>query len=239
MATLSTAISTARTFAKTDSNRLPDADAITFANSALLQMFKELVNARESLFLQDSTRDVTSTELDTGSEPGRFLLPTDCYLIKNLWINLQDPTNQDLWFQAEQYDVSNLQSDSTWEWYKKNQPLNQPLYSYRGDWFEIAPTPLAANITAPPLSDALRLTYFILPTQFAATTDTVSYPYSIDTTTLAHGIAAYYLKTEQNELAPVEEQEFMKGISQLIHGIGKGSQVPTKTRDLPLTGYEF
>lgn len=236
---ISTPIAFARQLARTDSVGLPDADALNYANSRLHDFHKRVLAKREDLFVQEYERDITSVELDTGSSPGKFLLPSDNYLMKDLQVNLVDPTNASLWYDAEQVDVSNLPQNTTWEWLKVNQPVSSPLYDYRGDWFEIAPTPTAAMITSPPLVDALRLFGLLQPTEFVATTDVIPYPFSLDSDAFAHGIAADYLHNARDPDWEKMESLFQSDVQGVIDGIGSGAQTPVKPQGIPWSGWEF
>lgn len=233
MATLSTVIANARILSRSDSNSMTDSDAIIYANVALDDWFKRLVERREDLFVQESYRDITSAEIVGGSQPGRFLLPSDNILLKSLQVNLQDSTNTNLYYEAQQVDVSNLPPGITWEYMKANQASDLPTFDYRGDWIEIAPTPTVT------MTQALRIFYVLLPTYFSTTTDTIPFPYSIDISALANKIAAEYLKGLVDPLYAVFEKKYDEAVEEMIRSIAHGEQKPLTSNGLPITGYEY
>lgn len=230
---LSAAISYSRTLARDDSNGLTDAVAIQYANDTLMEAFKKLLERRADLFVQEAKRSITSAEIVGGAQPGRFLWPSDLWVLKELIINLQDPTSQDLWHTSDQVDVANLAPGYDFEWLRKNQQIQTPVHDNRGDWFEIFPTPLAE------LAYALKIHYFIAPTPYAATTDQIAYPLNLDANVIAYGIAAKYLRPLKPELADTYQAKAMEIVDLIIKDIGHGEQHPLDTKGLPLTGAEF
>lgn len=231
---VSDAIAFARTAAHTDSQGITDADGLTMATDALFELQLLACRKREDLFLQESSRDITSVEIIGGASPGKFLFPTDMLFWKQIEINLVDPTQQSLFILITPNDVSNPNANSSFDWLRINQPSSTPLIDSHGDWFEVFPTPIAA------LTGAIKMLYFLIPTAYAATTDYVSYPYSIDIRAIAYKIGAFYARLNKDfdlmkELDGKSEQRLDYVLSVLS---GSQSQVPRRPQGLPYSGYE-
>lgn len=229
MATLANVLSYARAQAQTDSNGLTDANGIIFANEALLDFRRQLISAGvDASQLQEAYRDGT---VNTGT----YLYPTDMFWLKAIELNYANTTAQD-YKVATQIDVSNIPANRSFSWLRSNASPQDPYFDDRGDWYEIFPTPTSAHNT----SQLIRLFYFLKPTEFAATTDTVSYPDSLDYRVLAWRIASNYLysleKTQQGDAFNMKYEERVR---QLIATLSRGSQQPLQAVPIQLTGWEF
>ncbi len=229
MATLGSALSFARTQTQTDSNGITDTNGIIFANAALLDIRRTFIKSGvDASGLQESYRDGA---VGTGT----YLYPTDMFFLKAIELNYTD-TNAQNYKTAEQCDVSNLEGQNSFSYLRGNCNPNAPQFDDRGDWYEIFPTPTAANN----ISQMIRLFYYLAPTEFSATTDTINYPEKLDYRILGWGIAAYYLYS----LMKIQEgDKFMAKatgiIADLKNTLGRGVQQPTQARPVFLTGWEF
>jgi hypothetical protein len=229
MATLQDPITFARRVAQTDSNGLTDAKAIEFANEALVDFHREMVSRGvDASQVQESYQSATA---DTGT----YLYPDDMFFLKAIECNYSD-TSTDNYVTAEQMDVSNLAGDRSFSWLRKHQSHVLPLFDDRGDWFEIFPTPTSAhNVT-----DLLRIFYFLEPTPYTATTDTLSYPVTLDSRILGWRIASTYLKSLGSwESAVPFDQEYEKRINQLVKTLSRGVQSPMKATVYQDTGWQY
>jgi len=229
MATLANVLAYARAQAQTDSNGLTDANGIIFANEALLDFTRQLINnGVDAAQLQESYRDGT---VGTGT----YLYPTDMFWLKAIELNYANTTQADYQV-ATQVDVSNIPGNKSFGWLRTNANTQNPYWDDRGDWFEIFPTPTGAhNVT-----QLIRLFYFLEPTEYAATSDAISYPVSLDYRIIGWRIASNYLyalgKVQEGDAFNVKYEERVK---QLIATLSRGSQQPIQATPIQLTGWEF
>lgn len=229
MSTLSTAISFARAQAQTDNNGLTDAKGIIFANEALLDFHRQLIaHGVDASQLQEAYTNGTAGT-------GTYLYPTDMFFLKAIEVNYTDTTSNN-YITAQQIDVSNLSADNSFSWLRNNQSVQFPKFDDRGDWFEIFPTPTSANN----LSQMIRIFYFLEPTEYTATSDTIAYPESLDYRILGWRMAASYLKSLGNwESAVPFDEEYTKRVQDIITTLGRGVQQPTQAVPIQLSGWQF
>ncbi len=230
--TLNDVFTLTRSLLQSDTNELPDATLIPFANEAMLDLRRKLIAKRADLFNQESNRDFTANEIVGGSSPGKFLLPSDMYFLKSIQVNYEDPTQQQLFIPLDKIDASNLPQGVTLDWLRTNQPTAQPLFDIHGDWFEIFPTPTTA------LTNALNINYYLQPTAFTATSNPINYPESLDYTILANKIASIYLQAQGRDYT-AQETSYVQKVNDMLALLDGGAQQPTKTSNVPLTGWEF
>jgi len=229
--TLSTPIAFARAQAQTDSNGLTDANAIIFANEALEDFHRRLVTAGvDASQIQEAYRD---GEVDTGT----YLYPTDMLFLKAIELNYTNTNAQD-YKVASQVDVSNLPSGG-FGYLRKNAESGSPLFDDRGDWYEIFPTPTSAHN----VSQLIRLFYFLKPTQYSATSDTVAYPENLDQTILGWRIASSYLYSLGDSINLLRGDAFNakyeERVKQYIATLSRGVQSPIQATPIQIDGFEF
>jgi hypothetical protein len=229
--TLSTVLTFARAQAQTDSNGLTDAKGIIFANEALQDFHRRLVNSGvDASQLQEAYRDGT---VGTGT----YLYPTDMLFLKAIELNYANASAQD-YQTAAQVDVSNLPNGS-FSWLRVNGDPYTPQFDDRGDWYEIFPTPTSAHN----VSQLIRIFYYLKPTEYTSTSDTVSYPESLDTALLGWRIAASYLYSlgDANKLAQGDafNRKYEERIQQYIGTLARGVQQPIQATPLQIDGWQF
>src|SRR3990167_3618692 len=101
MATLSYVLSFSRAQAQTDSNGLTDANGIIFANEALVDFHRRLIDKGvDASQLQEAYTSGTADQ-------GTYLYPTDMLFLKAIEVNFAS-TDAEGYITAEQVDVSNL-----------------------------------------------------------------------------------------------------------------------------------
>ncbi len=229
MSTLSNALSFARAQAQTDSNGLTDAKGIIFANEALLDFHNELITRGvDASQLQES---YTSGTAGTGT----YLYPTNMWFLKAIEVNFTDQTNSN-YIPAQQLDVSNIPAGQSFSWLRTNQNPQYPLFDDRGDWFEIFPTPTSANN----LTNMFRIFYFLEPTEYSATGDTIAYPESLDYRVLGWRIASSYLKSLGNwESAVPFDEQYLQKTEKIVKTLSRGVQSPLQAIPIQSTGWEF
>lgn len=229
MPAVSDILSFARTQAKTDSNGLTNANGLIFANEAQSDFHRRLIaRGVDASQLQEAYRD-------GAANTGTYLYPTDMFFLKAIELNYTDTTAQN-YKRASQVDVSNLQSNVSFGWLRSNASKNEPQFDDRGDWFEIFPTPTSSDN----VSQLIRLFYFIRPTDYTTVADTLAYPVTLDYRILGWRVAANYLYS----LGKINEGDafnlkYEKRVDELIGTLSRGTQQPTESRGLGLTGYEF
>lgn len=227
--TLSTLLAFARAQALTDSNGLTDANGIIFANEALQDFHRRLVaKGVDASQLQESYRDGTAGV-------GTYLYPTDMMFLKTIEVNYAS-TNASDYQVARQVDIANLPGGASFSWLRGGADKSKPQFDDHGDWFEIFPTPQATDN----LTQLIRIFYFLKPTEYVGTSDTVSYPENLDTTILGWRIAASYLYSlSQIDEGNAFNAKYEERVNQYIGTLARGSQQPLQATPLQITGFEF
>lgn len=227
--TLSTVLSFARAQAQTDNNGLTDTNGIIFANEALQDFHRRLVEAGvDASQLQES---YTAGTIGIGT----YAYPADMLALKTIELNYTD-TSANNYKLAKQVDIANLQGPVPFSWLRVNASKASPQFDDRGDWYEIFPTPTSGdNVT-----QIIRLFYYLKPTEYSATSDTVQYPEALDTAILGWRIASSYLYSLSNlDDGLAFNQRYEERVKQYISTLARGSQQPIQASRLPITGFEF
>lgn len=228
MATLQSAISFARAQSQTDANGLTDANAIIFANEALVDFHRRLVD-----------KGVDASQLQEAYTTGTINVGTYAYPTDMLWlkaIELNYSGNQNGYITAQQVDVANLQGWSSFSDMRLNASPVSPMFDDHGDWFEIFPTPTGSvNLNA-----LIRIFYFLKPTEYTSTSDTIAYPESQDYRILGWRIASSYYKSlnKFNEALSFDA-EYEKRITQYVSTLGRGSQQPLQATTIQDAGWGY
>lgn len=228
----------ARVLAKTDSNGITESGSTSngtfFLNEALFDMRRKLIDKREDLFIQESQRDIASAQITGGTTPGKFLFPDNMWFLKNMQINLIDSSNASLYKQAQKVDSSNVPSGVSWEWLKANQPNDQPLFDFRGDWFEIAPTPTQT------ITNGIKIFYFTAPTLVLSVANTLSFPEFMDYRPLSYKVASIFLSTLGNNEKSLDlDNKYNNMLNNFIVMVGTGDQTPLKASIIRDTGFNY
>ena len=229
MATLSSALAYARAQAQTDSNGLTDANGLVFANEALLDFRRRLIAAGvDASQLQEAYTDATAGT-------GTYLYPTDMFWLKAIELNYTNSNGAD-YKVATQVDVSNIPANKSFGWLRAYAPTVAPYFDDRGDWYEIFPTPSAANN----LSQLIRIFYYLEPTEYTAVGNTIAYPESLDYRILGWRIASNYLYSlDKIDKGAAFNLKYEERVSQLIATLSRGSQQPIQATGLQISGWEF
>lgn len=229
MATLSTVLSFARAQAQTDANGLTDTKGIIFANEALLDFHNNLIS--HGIDASQTQEAYTSGTANQGT----YLYPTDMWFLKAIEVNFTDTTVQN-YLVANQVDVSNIPAGQSFSWLRQNQNVQFPLFDDRGDQFEIFPTPTGSNN----LTNMFRIFYYLEPTEYTTTSDTVAYPESLDYRILGWRIAASYLKSLGNwESAIPFDQQYTEKMDKIVKTLGRGTQQPMQAVPVQISGWQF
>lgn len=234
MSTVTTVLTFARAQAQTDSNGLTDTKGLIFANSRLNDLHRQLVNhGVDASQIQEAYCDAT-----VPTNPGdgtRLAYPTDCLGLKTIEVNYTDTTAAN-YIRAEQVSISNLPSGTSFSWLRQNGSTQAPKFDDHGDWYEVFPE----FTSSASVSRAVRLVYFLKPTQYTTVSDTIAYPESLDDAILGFGIAAdyYYSLNKFNEGAAFEKK-YQDRVTQYISSLGRGSEQPLQATTIQTTGWEF
>ena len=233
MATLNDILSFSRAQGQTDISGLTDAKGIIFANEALVDFHRKLVNGGiDASQVQEAYRDASIPSSGNGST---FLYPEDALFLKAIEVNYTDNNAQN-YIRAEQVDHSNLPGGVSFSWLRENASTQPPLFADNGDWFEVFPAFRTGNNTA----QAIRIIYFLKPTEYTATSNTISYPVSLDYRILGWRISSdYYYSLNKFEEGDAFNLRYEERVKQLISTLGRGSQQPLTATPLQLTGWEF
>jgi len=229
MATLSTVLSFSRAQAQTDSNGLTDANGIIFANEALVDFHRRLVDKGvDASQLQEAYTDGTANQ-------GTYLYPTDMLFMKAIELNYQGGAAQN-YRPASQVDVSNLSGNQSFSYLRTNADPYNPQFDDRGDWFEIFPTPTGSvNLSA-----LIRIFYYLKPTEYTSVSDTVAYPESLDIRILGWRIAAmYYYSIGKMVEGQLFDQKYEERVNQYCSTLARGSQQPIQATVLQIDGWQF
>lgn len=227
MATVSTALTFARAQGQTDSNGLTDTNGIIFANEAKVDFRRRLTTAGvDAAQLQEAYEDITGGQ-------GTYLYPSDMAWLKAIELNYGDTTATN-YITAQQVDVSNLPNNTSFSWLRLNALQDSPYFNDMGDWFEIFPTPINTN------ASGMRIWYFLQPSEYTATSDTISYPESLDYRILGWRILAdYYYSLNKFDEGDRFNQKYEERVTQLISTLGAGTQQPLQAVPIQATGWEF
>lgn len=232
---LSTVLAFARAQVLTDSNGLTDANGIIFANEALNDLHRKLVNKGvDASQLQESYTDASVPSAGNGST---FLYPTNMLFLKTIELNYTD-TSANNYRRAEQVDVANLAGGSSFSWLRGNANRNAPQFDDHGDWFEVFP----AFTSGDNISQAIRIIYYLAPTLYTASSDTVAYPENLDAALLGWRVAANYLYslgTARIADGDKFNAKYEERVTQYISTLARGSQQPLQAQNVQLTGFEF
>lgn len=229
MATLSQVLTFSRAQAQTDVNGLIDANGIIFANSRLSDLHRQLVaRGVDASQLQEAYCTITAPATGNGATA---TYPTDCLALKTIEVNFTDTSAQN-YIRAEQIDVSNLNGQNAFSYLRVNGSTQAPQFDDRGDWYEIFPAQAAT----------VRLFYYLKPTDYTSTADTIAYPISQDYRILGFGICAdYYNSLNKFEEALSFETKYQNGINKYVETLGRGSSQPIQAQVLTVgsNGWQF
>lgn len=234
MSTLANAITYARARAQTDSNGLTDTLGIIYGNEALFDFHRQLVNQSiDAAQIQEAYRDASVPSDGNGST---FLYPEDMMFLKAIEVNFQDANAQN-YVKADQLDHANLPGETSFSWLRVNQSKWSPMFADNGDWYEIFPRFQDGDN----LSQAIRLIYFMKPTEYGSVSDTISYPASLDYRIIGSRIAATYKNSLVEGSGLPANEEYKQRVTQLIATLGRGTQQPITVQDLDIgnQGWQF
>ena len=234
MPLVSDVLAFSRAQAQTDSNGLTNGNGIIWSNEALFDFHRRLINAGvDASQIQESYTDgaVPATE-GNGST---FLYPTNMLFLKSIAVNFTDTSAQN-YKQATQVDASNLPGGVSFSWLRENASTENPMFDDHGDWFEIFPAFQSSNN----ISQAIRIMYFLRPTEYTAVSDTIAYPPSMDYRTFGWRICySYLMALGKVEEAQAFNQEYLNRVKEYIGTLGRGSQQPLQAYPLQISGWEF
>lgn len=227
MATVLNAITYARQLAQTDSNGITDTLGIAFANDALQNITREMLNRKiDAAQTQESYTNLTTTN------PNTYAWPSDLFALKTVEVDYTGGGGGNF-LQAAGIDVANLQN-SSFDWLRLNQSTQAPLYDNRGDTFELFPVPTSA------ITGGLRIFYFLTPTEYTATGDTITYPLTLDYRCVSARIASLYAASQANyDNQKIMEIEYQKRLQDIIRILAPSSQQPVKAEVLRISGWQF
>lgn len=229
MATLATVLAFSRAQCQTDSNGLTDAKGIIFANEALVDFRRQMIShGVDASQVQEAYRDGT---LNVGT----YLYPTDMFFLKAIELNYAN-TNAADYKRADQVDVSNLAGGVSFSWLRVHADTYAPQFDDRGDWYEIFPTPTTGhNVTS-----LVRIFYYLQPTEFTATSDTITYPETLDYRLLGWRIASdYFYSLGKMIEGDMFNLKYTERVKELISTLSRGSQQPITNTPIQLDGWNF
>lgn len=212
---------------------ITDTAGLLFLNDGNLDFHLEMINRGiEASQIQEVYRDASLAVAGQGST---FLYPEDMLALKILTVNYSNTSVQN-YVEATQIDIGNTSGNLAFEWFRQNQPIQNPLFDDRGDWFELFPA-FTSNMN---ITRAIRLFYYLNPTPYTSTGSNLSYPESIDPYILVNKIVQlYYESIEQFESAISFEKKYLDRVARLVSTLTRGEDKPIAPAGLPITGWEF
>ena len=229
MSTLANILTFSRAQSQSDSNGLTDVNGIIYANEALVDFHRRLTAGGI-----DASQTQEASENGTVGQ-GTYLYPDDLLFLKAIEANFTN-TNATDYKLATQVDVSNLPAGMSFSYLRGYADKNSPMFDDRGDHFEIFPTPTAGDN----VGSMFRIFYFLKPTEYTATTDSITYPISLDYRILGWRIVSDYLMSlGKSEEAQAFNNKYEERVLQLISTLGRGSQQPIQSTPIQLTGFEY
>lgn len=155
------------------------------------------------------------------------------FFLKAIELNYNNGNTQN-YKMASQVDVSNISGQQSFSQLRLNASVDAPQFDDRGDWFEVFPTPTVSN------SQGIRIFYFLEPTEYTSTSDTISYPVTLDYRVLAWRIASnYYYSLNKFAEGDAFNMRYEERVKELIGTLGRGSQQPVQATAIPLSGWEY
>jgi hypothetical protein len=203
-------------------------------NEAMLDMRMEMIK-RGIDASQTQESYVASVSPPSANNGSTFAYPSDMFALKSIEVNMTDSSAQN-YVLATQVDVSNIPGQASFSWLRLNQPTLSPLFDDRGDTFEIFPSfSVATNTT-----NAIRIFYYLTPTEYASTSDTLTYPDSLNVYLLGTKICSLFYES-LNKFADADNWniKYNAGLNKLNTTLAQGSKQPLQPTGLTLTGYEF
>lgn len=224
---LSSVLSFARAQLQTNSSGLTDDNGIIFANEALQDFHRRLVQKNVDASQLTETSIVTSTGINNyPSNPSLLAL-------KAIEANYVDTSNNNFTV-AQQVDVANLPGNFSFSYLRSNTNPVTPLFDDRGNSFEVFPTPTSSIM--------IRMFYFAQPSIYTSSVASVNYPENLDITILGWRIAANYLYSLGTSRIPDGDKymaRYEERVKQYIDTLSRGVQTPQKTVPIQITGWQF
>lgn len=227
-AQVSSAIQYARQKAQTDSNGISDTNGIAWANNGLLDITRDLINRGIDAA---QVRETAATLSSSDNPPGRFKWPTDMWALKTIEMDYSGQGGQNF-LQARKLDVANLQDRTSWDFLRINQSVQSPQFTNHGDTGEVFPTPTSSAL--------MKIFYYLTPTEYTATSDTINYPQSLDYRVLGDKILIAYNQSQENyQAASYWEEQYAKKINDSITILAPQSKQPISPEKLHITGWQY
>lgn len=233
MSTVSTLLSYCETKTQSGTGTLNSSLGLGYLNEALVDYTSELIKRGiDASQLQES---YASGSIPASGNGSTFAYPTDMFALKAIEVNMTDSSTSN-YIQADQVDVSNTPNKVSFSWLRLNQPTTQPLFDDRGDTYEIFPSFSSGTNIA----NAIRIFYYLNPTPYATTGDTLAYPVSLDWYILALRVCSLYYQALNKFIeADYWEGKYKARLEKTITTLGQGSKQPIEPQPLQMTGFEY
>lgn len=234
LTTVQDVIDYANTKIQGDAN-ISDADGLKFFNESNIDFHLDLIHSEvDASEIQEAYRDASIPPAGQGST---FLYPDDMFVLKKITLNYTDTTAQN-YVACTDIKTSNTVENTSFEFLRVNQPTDSPLFEDRGDWFEIFPTFDAGDN----LTQAMRIFYFLGPTNYTENGQSLVYPESLDPIIQAFKmVQIYYDSIEQDDRADRWEKKYKERFNEkLLPTLSRGESGPINTQlSIGWTGNEF
>lgn len=231
MATLATPIQFARSIVGSNSSSLDDTRAIIWATDGLLEYRRTLIQMGAAV---GQTQESYMTPL-AGVAQYNYNTSPQQWMLKAIEVNYNS-TNQQDYKPAGKADTSNTPQTLSFDWLRVNQSIQVPLYNDSGSFFEVFPTP-QSNMN---LTNAFKMIFYVQPTPYATTGDTLAFPEQTDPNVLGYWIAAAFLRSlSRFDAADRLEAKGMKKAREQAALWGMQGQQPTTPSSIPWSGGNF
>lgn len=228
MATVADAITYARQKAQTDSNGISDVLGLAWANNGKLDITRDLIKRGVDAA---QTQESYATLSPSDTPPGRFAWPSDMWALKTIEVDFTNLGGQN-YLQAHRVDVANLQGQTSFDFLRLNQATDDPLFTNHGDTGEVFPTVRSAAL--------VRIFYYLTPTEYTATSDTVAYPQSLDYRVLGDKILiAYYESIQDWNSMSVWDGKYLAKITDANTILSPQSKQPISPESLHISGWNL
>lgn len=228
------AITYARQLSQTDSNGISDTTGLAFANDALQNMTRALVerNINASKIVELTIPLVAGTGKYNFPDGTLYTNSAAMFSLKTIEVNFSDSTQQN-YLQPEEVEISNAQGQP-FDWLRVNQSTRHPLIANYGGSFEIFPTPVASN------ASGIKIVYFQVPTEYPDVGSPILYPATLDYRMLGARISSLYALTLSDfSSAQAFEGEYQKRLKDIINILAPVSQTPITAEILHISGWQF
>lgn len=228
--TVGDVITYARQLAQTDTNGISDTNGVAWTNNSQTDIIRDLIN--RGVDAAQTQESYTTLTVPTNPAISTFAWPSNMFALKTIEIDYSG-TGGRQFIQGGKVDMANLQFQTSFDFLRTNQPSSQPLFTNHGDTGEIFPTVVSGSCL-------VRIIYYLTPTSYGSTSATITYPQTLDPTSIGDRVLMYYYRSlEKFDIADKWEASYTKKVNDAINILAPQSKQPIEPEPLQLTGWQF